>query len=647
VPTLARLLPYSILAFPLAAAAQPTQPQPQPLPLPPAIETPKDSAYPRAIELAVDATDLDHHVFRVTETVPVKQAGDLVLLFPKWIPGDHSPTGPLPALGGLVVEANGQRLQWVRDVVNVYAFHVPVPQGAGAVTVKFDYLSPLDDGKQGRVVMTPNMLDVQWNPEVLYPAGYFARGITLHPSLTLPQGWKYGTALETESTAGSRVTFKPVTLNVLLDSPLYAGKYFSRIDLDPHGVAPVHLDVVADRPEDLAIKPEDLQAHRNLVQQAYKNYGAHHYDHYDFLLSLSDEMGGEGLEHHRSSENGVDRIYFTDLDKSAADRDLLPHEYTHSWNGKFRRPADLWSPDFTVVPERDSLLWVYEGQTEYWGQVLAARSGILRTDQVRDLIAHDAAAMQAEVGRSWRNVQDTTNDPIIDQRRPLAWRSFSRAEDYYVEGLLIWLDADTLIREKTNGAKSLSDFARAFFGIDNGDWGVATYKFDDVVAALNAVVPYDWAGFLRTRLDGHPAGAPLDGLTRGGWKLVFGPEKSAMEKSEEARRKIADFTYSLGLSLAEGGTLASVQWDSPAFRAGLAAGGKLIAVNGLAYDEPSDLESAVKLAATTRAPIELLVRYGNHFSGVKIDYHGGLRYPRLERIPGTPDRLDDILAPLK
>ncbi len=643
-PHFARLLPLSLLALPVGAAAQVTQPQP--LPLPPAIEAPKDTPYPGQIDLAVDATDLDHHVFRVTETVPVAQPGDMVLLFPKWIPGNHSPTGPLSALGGLVITANGQRVEWTRDVVNVYAFHVAVPQGANSLTVKFDYLSPAEE-KEGRIVMTPAMLDVQWNPEVLYPAGYFARQITLHPSLTLPQGWKYGTALETEAATGQHVTFKPTTLNVLLDSPLYAGKYFSRIDLDPHGVAPVHLDVVADRPEDLVIKPEDLQAHRNLVQQAYKNFGSHHYDHYDFLLSLSDEMGGEGLEHHRSSENGTERPYFTDLEKSAAERDLLPHEFTHSWDGKFRRPADLWSPDFDILPERDSLLWVYEGQTEYWGQVLAARSGILKTDQVRDMIADDAAFMQAAVGRSWRALQDTTNDPIINERRPLAWRTFSRAEDYYVEGLLIWLDADTLIREKTNGAKSLSDFARAFFGIDNGSFVTVTYKFDDVVAALNGVLPYDWAGFLRTRLDGHPAGPPLDGLTRGGWKLVYTATPSAMQKSDEGRRKAADFTFSLGLSVAEGGTLSSVQWDGPAFHAGLAQGGKLIAVNGLAFDDPEDLSSAITQAATSKAPIELLVRYGNHFQTAKIDYHGGLRYPHLERIPNTPDRLDDILAAVK
>lgn len=642
-PILARFLPLPCLLLPAAAFAQA---QPEPLPQPPAIEQPQDKPYVGPIDLSLDATDLDHHVVRVTETIPVQGAGDVVLLYPKWIPGDHSPTGPLATLAGLTITANGQRVDWLRDTVNVYAFHVAVPQGASSLKVQFDYLSPPTE-KEGRVVMTPNMLDIQWNPEILYPAGYFTRDITVRPQLKLPDGFQWGSALTSDGSPGADVTFKPVPMNTLLDSPLYAGRYFSRIDLDPNGVAPVHLDVVADRPEDLDIKPADLQAHRNLVQQAYKNFGSHHYDHYDFLLSLSDEMGGEGLEHHRSSENGVERPYFTDLKQSAAERDLLPHEYTHSWNGKFRRPADLWSPDFDILPERDSLLWVYEGQTEYWGQVLAARSGIIKMDQARDLIAEDAASEEYSVGRTWRPLQDTTNDPIINERRPLAWRSFSRSEDYYVEGALMWLDADTLIREKTNGQKSLSTFARQFFGIGDGSYVTVTYSFDDVVKALNAVLPYDWAGFLHAHLDQVSTHAPLDGLTRGGWKLVFTAEPSDMEKSYEGRRKVADFTYGLGLSMGEGGALAAVQWGGPAFNAGLSRGGKLIAVNGLAFDSNKDLSDAIKLAKTDARPIELLVRYGNHFQDVKVNYHGGLRYPHLERIAGTPDRLDDILSPMK
>jgi predicted metalloprotease with PDZ domain len=640
VPSPLRLIPLALLATPTFAATLP-----EPAPLPPPIAAPADKPYQGEIFLNVDATDLDRHVFRMHETMPVA-AGPLTLLYPKFIPGNHGPTGPIDTLAGLLIKVDGQRIPWQRDTVNMYAFHLNVPQGAAKLDIYFQYLSP-PEPREGRVVMTPNMLDVQWNAELLYPAGTYARNITFHPAVLLPEGWQFGTALETEQQQGPHTVFKPVNLETLMDSPLYAGRYFSRIDLDPGANVPVHLDIVADRPEDLAIKPADLTAHRNLVRQAYLNYGSKHYNHYDFLLSLSDDMGGEGLEHQRSSENGVDQNYFTNLEKSLPDRDLLPHEYTHSWNGKFRRPADLYSPDFNIVPERDSLLWVYEGQTEYWGQVLAARAGILTAAQVRDNLALMVADQQATVGRGWRNLADTTNDPILSMRRPQAWRSYQRDEDYYVEGLMIWLDADTLIREKSNNTKSLSDFARSFFGVEDGSWTTVTYTFDDIVSALNAVQPNDWARFLHTRLNGHATTPPLDGLTRGGYRLSFTEEKSAMQKAAEAARKDADFSYALGLSLGDEQNIQSVAWDSPAFRAGLAKGTKLVAVNGLAVESAEDLATAITAAKTTTTPLEFLVRNGKHFKTVKIDYHGGLRYPHLERIPNTPARLDDILAPLQ
>ncbi len=621
------------------------QNQPEPLPLPPAIQQPQDVAYPGTIALAVDATDLNRHIVKIHETIPVRKAGDFVLLYPKWIPGNHGPSGPLAALAGLIVKAGSQRLEWTRDPVDVYAFHIPVPDGAKSLDVTYQYLSP-PERSEGRVEMTPAIIDLEWSEITLYPAGVFARGITYAPTLTLPASWQYGTALETASAAGNVISFKPTTLNTLLDSPLYAGRYFSRIDLDPGATVPVHLDVVADRPEDLVISPADLAAHRQLVQQAYKNFGSHHYDHYDFLFALSDELSGIGLEHHRSSEDGVDRGYFTDPEGTVADRDLLPHEYTHSWNGKFRRPADLWSPDFNVVPERDSLLWVYEGQTEYWGQVLAARSGIMSAGQVRDQIALEAAEMMGEAGRSWRDLEDTTNDPIIDSRRPLAWRNYSRAEDYYVEGLLIWLDADTLMREQTDGKKSLSDFAKHFFGIDDGSFVTATYTFDDVVHAMNDIVPHDWAGFLHQRLTTNGFANLLDGITRGGYKLVFTDKPTGFQKSAEGRRKGSDFSFSLGLTVGEGGKIAAVAWGGPAFKAGMAKGGKIIAVNGLAYDGASDISAAIKLAQGNKTAIELLVQDADHFRTIRIEYHDGLRYPHLERIPNTPARLDAILAPM-
>jgi len=625
-----------------AQTPAPGQAQPEPAAAVPPVPAPQDRPYPGTIKLRIDATDVARHIFTGHETVPVSGAGDHVLLFPQWLPGDHSPTGELDKFGSLVITAGGKTIPWTRDTVNVWAFHVPVPDGVSSLELSFQYFSPVSPN-EGRVVMTPDMLDVQWNSMVLYPAGYFSRGITVQADMTLPAGWKFGTGLDVQSQDGATTMFKPVGLNTLIDNPVYAGRNFLREDLDPTGKVPVHLDIVADSPDDLAVTPAQLAVHRNLVQQAYKLFGSHHYDHYDFLLSLSDEMGGEGLEHHRSSENGVGRDYFTEWDKMFAERDLLAHEYTHSWNGKFRRPADLWQPNFNT-PERDSLLWVYEGQTQYWGKMLAARSGLISKADTLDGIALTAANYSTGVGRTWRNLEDTTNDPVIAQRRPIPWRSWQRSEDYYEEGALVWLEIDTKIRQLTNGKKSLDDFARAFFGVHDGSYVTKPYVFDDVVHALNGVVPYDWATLLRTRLDATGPVAPLNGITQGGYKLVYNDKESAFLKSAEREREMSVFDWSLGFSLHKNGVLRGVVFGGPAFKAGLTVGTTIVAVNGVEFSV-DDLKQAIKDSTSATAPVSLLVKDGTHFRTVQIDYHGGARYPHLERVPGTPDYLDAIVSP--
>jgi predicted metalloprotease with PDZ domain len=528
--------------------------------------------------------------------------------------------------------------------VDVYAFHVDVPADVGAVDVDFQYLSAVST-REGHVDMSRDMLALEWNAVALYPAGYFTRDIRIDASVTLPKGFTPATALETAATDGQSVSFKTTTFNTLVDSPLMAGRYFKTFDLDPGGPARVTLDVMADAPEDLEVTPEELAAHKNLVQQAYKLYASHHYDHYDFLLWLSDKIGGAGLEHHQSSEDGTAPNYFVDWDKGGPLRDLLAHEYTHSWNGKFRRPADLWTPSFNV-PMGDSLLWVYEGQTQYWGYVLAARAGLLTRQQALDAIAATAAVYDNVVGRDWRALEDTTNDPIIAERRPLSWRSWERSEDYYSEGELIWLDADTLIRKLSGGKRSLDDFAASFFGVRNGSFVTDTYTFDDVVAALNAVQPYDWATFLKTRLGSHGPGAPLDGLARGGYRLVYADKPTAYFKDAESRRKVADFTYSIGLaaSTATPGTLSSVLWDGPAFKAGMTQADKIIAVNGEAFTVEG-LKAVIARSKPGAAPISLLLENKNQFRTVSIPYEGGPRYPKLERTGAGEASLDAILTP--
>ena len=635
----------AVALVPLMSLSGLAHAQPMPGPAAPQIEAARDVPYEAGpIKLAVDATDNDRRIFSVHQILPVSAAGPLTLFYPAWLPGNHAPRGPIEQLAGLMITADGQPVAWTRDPVNVYAFHVTVPAGAKALDIRFQFLSPTDRS-MGRVVVTPEMLNLQWNAVALYPAGYYARQIMVEPTLRLPQGWQLGTALETASREGDLVRFKPVGLDTLVDSPIFAGRYYRQIDLDPGAAVPVRLNIVADRPGQLEATPEQIGVHRTLVKQAYKLFGSHHYDHYDFLLALSDKMSGIGLEHQRSSENGVAPTYFTEWDKSAVGRDLLAHEFTHSWNGKFRRGEDLWTETFNT-PMRNSLLWVYEGQTQYWGNVLAARSGLQTKQQGLESLAMTAATFDNRVGRAWRAMSDTTNDPIMTARRPISWRSWQRSEDYYSEGQLIWLDADTLIRELSGGKRSLDDFAKAFFGVDNGSYVPKTYRFEDVVATLNGVQPYDWATFLKTRLDGNGPGAPLDGLTRGGYRLVYTPKPTDFFKASEARRKSVDLTYSIGVVLDKDGAMADVAWDGPAFRAGLIQGTQIIAVGGVAYE--ADLLKAAITAATDPAkPVELLVKSGDRYRTVKLTYQGGLRYPRLEPIAGAPARLDDIYAARK
>ena len=629
------LLLAALIAVPALAS-----PGPQPLPMPPPIPVAADVPYPGVIRLDVDARDTARRIVHIHETLPVVP-GPLVLLYPEWVPGAHSPINTVDHLAGLQITAGGKRLEWQRDAIETHAFHVDVPAGVASLDIRFDLLTPTD-GKQGRVTIVDDIAHLQWQSLVLYPAGHFARVIAVEPSLTLPAGWQFATALDTATSSGGVTRFKRTDLDTLVDSPVMAGRFVRRVVLDA-GPRPVNLDIVAESPEQLAATAAQLSPHASLVVQADRLFGgARHFDHYDILVGLSDALGRIGREHHRSTEIVLRPDYFTGWDRTAAGRATISHEFAHSWNGKYRRGADSWTADFNT-PIRNSLLWVYEGQTTYWGNVLAARSGLTTTAEARDALALTAAAYANPPGRSWKSLADTTNDPQVALRRPQPWASYQRAEDYYGEGSLVWLDTDTLIRERSGGTKSLDDFAKAFFGGDDGVWLAKTYTFEDVVAALNAVLPYDWAAFLKARLEGHDA-APLDGLARGGYRLAWSSIQSDYAKGSDAVAKRVDLTWSVGFVVdTKDATLSAVQWDGPAFKAGLTVGTQLIAVGGLPYTAEL-LTAAVRAGAGRGRAVELIVKTGGHLGTVTVDWHGGLRYPRLERIPGTPARLDDILA---
>ncbi|QXQ06442.1 peptidase M61 [Sphingosinicellaceae bacterium] len=624
----------------LIAAPVLASPGPQPAPMPPPIPVAADTPYPGVIRLDVDARDTTRRIVHVRETLPVA-AGPLVLLYPEWVAGAHSPINTVDHLAGLVISVGGKRLEWRRDAVETHAFHVDVPAGVASLDIRFDLLTPTD-AKQGRITIVDDIAHLQWQSLVLYPAGYFARDIEVGATLTLPAGWQAATALDVARAAAATTEFKRTDLETLGDSPVMAGRYVRRIVLDT-GPRPVRLDLLAESPEQLAATEAQLAPHAALVVQADRLFGgARHFDHYDILVGLSDTLGRIGREHHRSTEIVLRPDYFTGWDRTAAGRSTIAHEYVHSWNGKFRRGADSWTADFNT-PIRNSLLWVYEGQTTYWGNVLAARSGLTTAAEARDVLAMTAAAYADPPGRSWKTLADTTNDPQVALRRPQPWASYQRSEDYYGEGSLVWLDADTLIRERSGGAKSLDDFAKAFFGGDDGVWLTKTYRFEDVVAGLNAVLPYDWATFLKTRLETHDA-APLDGLARGGYRLAWSSTQSDYAKGADAVAKRTDLTWSLGFVVdTKDATLSAVQWDGPAFKSGLTVGTQLIAVDGQPYTAEL-LVAAIRASAGRGPPVALIVKSGGHLGTVAVDWHGGLRYPRLERIPGTPARLDAIFA---
>ncbi|HXF13779.1 MAG TPA: hypothetical protein VN517_11550 [Terriglobales bacterium] len=625
---------------------------PQPAPLPSAVPAPVDQPFPGTISLSVDLTNVTDRVLNVRETIPVKP-GEITLLYPEWLPGTHSPSNPVGYLAGLVITANRKPVPWTRDRVDMWAFHVKVPQAASTLELKFQYLAPIKP-QEGRI--SNKIADLTWNSVLLYPSGYFARQIRFSPELKLPDGWKFATALDVKSQSGDLVSFKEVPLNTLIDSPLYAGINFKRVDLSTGRENPVYLDVFADKPEQLQITPEELQYHKNLVIQAEKLFRSRHYDHYDFLFSLSDSVGGKGLEHHQSSEDGTRANYFTDWAAGVSGRALLPHEYTHSWNGKFRRPADLWTPNFNV-PMQNDLLWVYEGLTDYYGNVLTARSGLRTPEQARDAIAQIAANFGISPGRTWRSLEDTTNQPIISSHflQAQSWPSWERSYDYYPESDLIWLDADTKIRELSNGQKSLDDFARLFFAINNGSYVTVTYTFEDLVKAMNTVQPYDWKEFFRTRVYELAPQVPENGIAQGGYRLVYNDTEPDWIKHMDKSRPMS-FDTSLGFAVIGGGgdedveagppgSITEVLWDGPAFKAGITPGMRLQAVNDQAFSA-ANLREAIIAAENGSAPIKLLLKRDKEFITVTLDCHGGLRHPHLERVGSKPDVLDLVLAPV-
>ena len=594
------------------------------------------------VTIFVDASSAPRKIFHAKLKIPAS-AGDLTLYYPKWIPGEHAPDGPVVDLAGLKFSASGKMLKWRRDLLDGFTIHVEVPQDETEVNAELDFLSPatFEGGFSAGSSATDKMTLISWNQVLLYPKGWAADEITYVATLKIPAGWKFGTPLPIASTSndnGTEIKFQPAPLYTLVDSPVIAGEFLKVVKLSDN--PPTEMDIAADSAAALEAPQEVWDHYKNLVEQTNKLFGAHHYRDYHFLLSLSDHVAHFGLEHHESDDSRIDERGLVDETARKASASLLPHEYVHSWNGKYRRPADLTTPDYQQ-PMQDDLLWVYEGLTNYLGTVLTARSGLLTTDQARDDLALTAAALDHTPGRAWRNLQDTADAAPELYFSPHAWESWRRGVDFYEEDTLNWLWVDVIIRQQSKGAKSIDDFCHLFHGAPNTGPMVKTYTFDDVVSALNQVVPYDWRGFWTERLTTHGPGAPLGGVEGSGWKLVYDETQSEMERGMESDAHVVDGAYSIGLELREDGTISDTIEEMPAAVAGIGPGMKLIAVNGRQYS-PEILRDALKAGKGGSSPLELLVENTDYYKTYKIDYHGGERYPHLVRDESKPDLLTEI-----
>jgi predicted metalloprotease with PDZ domain len=594
------------------------------------------------VTLTVSLPNPGQKILYVDEVMPVDPGG-LTLYYPKWIPGDHSPDGPIGDMMGLEFTAAGQRLAWQRDDLDRFTFHLKVPAGVHQLDVRFQF--PASDR------ITPNLLGLEWNTVALYYAGFPTRVQMFQPTLVIPADWQYASALRMDKRDGQRITFKPVPFNTLMDSPVIAGRYFRQVDLTPPGSSVQRwLDMVGDTAAAIAITDVQVADFRRLVEQAQALFHSHHYDGYHFLLTLSDHTSVGGLEHHQSSDDrarGGSKM-FADADHFMLDASLLPHEYTHSWNGKFMRPAGLWQPDLEK-PEITKMLWVYEGLTVYLGDMLTARSGLWSPKTWRQVVAYRAARMAHRTGREWRPLIDTTI--AVDYDAPSAWANWRRQNDFYPEGELLWLAVDMKIRSLSDDRHSIDDFARAFFGIDNGSFVTHTYDFDDVVAALDKVQPYDWAGFLHDWVDGTGRQVPLlSGIEASGWRLVYTDKPSRYESAlenvgmGELEGKGINDMFSVGLFLDNDGRVVDVRWDGPAFKAGLAPGMQLVAIDGHAFSAQT-LRDAIVAARQTRKSLEIRASSDGNVKIYKVDYTGGLKYPHLVREPDKADYLKRILAP--
>ena len=595
------------------------------------------------IKIFVDATQAPRRVLHSQLEIPASP-GSLTLYYPKWLPADHSPDGPISNVAGLKFSVAGKRIPWRQDSVDMYAFHVDVPKGADSLIVNFDFLlsapgPAIDFSASG----SAKLLILMWSEVLLYPSGFPTSSLMFSPTLKLPQGWKFSTALPIDHQSGDTITFAPLPLDLLVDSPVQSSPYMRVIQLTPDSPIRHEIDVAADDPSLLDLPPELIENYKRLVSEALALYRSHHYREYHFLLTLSDHVMALGQEHHESSDDRIPARTLIDPGKRRFEAGLFPHEFSHSWNGQFRRPEGLATPDFQQ-PMKSDLLWVYEGLTSYLGTVLTARSGLWTDHQTREHLAHLAATLEHRAGRNWRSLQNTSLAAQVLYFSPAEWTSYRRGTDFYIESVLLWLEVDVTIRKLTKGQRSLDNFCRDFFGGSNGKPVISTYMLDDLLGALNKVAPNNWREFFQQRMDPTDPPPAFRGITEGGWRLVYNDEPNEMVDSGQGGT--GDFTSSIGLVITSDGYIQDAVPGMPAFESGLTPYMKMIGINGRQYSL-DDLSQAIKSTKSGPATITVIASDSGVLETHTIKYGGGAANPHLERVPSVNDYLADILRPLR
>jgi predicted metalloprotease with PDZ domain len=603
---------------------------------------------PKPVRIAVDLRDAPRRVFHSRMEFPVN-AGPLTLAYPKWIPGEHGPNGPVVDVAGLHFRAGGKQISWRRDSADMFAFHCEIPAGADTLEVTLDFLSPTSaTGFATSPAATSQIAVLNWNLVLLYPQGKKSDALTYVASVRVPAGWKFATALQVARESNEGTEFEPVSLTTLVDSTVLAGAHMRTVALGNHLDREHRINIAADSDAATELSAEQTTHLRQLVAETGALIGARHYRHYDFLLALSDNLTSFGEEHHESSDDRAGERYLLEPEQFDDGADLLPHEFFHSWNGKYRRPAGLATPNYDE-PMLGDLLWVYEGLTQYYGKILSARSGLWTPEKLREDFAWNAAYLDQRKGRSWRDLQDTAIAAQLLYGARTEGSTWRRGVDFYDESTLIWLEADTIIRKATQGKKSLDDFCRAFHGGQNTGPKIVPYTFEEVVATMNGVAHYDWRNFFLDRLSSHGPGAPFGGLEASGWRVAFSAEANQHEHAVESVNHITDVRFSLGLILTNPGSengnqVVDVIPGSPAAMAGIAPGMRLAAVNGRRWT-PEILRDAIRRAKGKTGAIELLVENEEFFQTYHVEYHDGQRYPHLERVETNLDVFTEIAKP--